>query len=82
MLSEENYDDFIGQNSSNYKWMKPTQNSLRGKNKKFNGRGKSHFRYGCSNNIVRNIPPSLGSIFSELAVSGKLSPCRRLDGLC
>lgn len=37
MLPEENDDECIGQNFSNCKWMKQTQNSLRGKNKKFSG---------------------------------------------
>ena len=61
------------------KWRKPTQNSLRGKYKKFSGKAKSHFKHKCSNNVVRNLSQSLGAVFSELAsVSGRQSPCRSL----
>lgn len=44
-LLEENDDDCIGQNSSHCKWMKPTQNILRGE---INSvvRRKYHFRHG------------------------------------
>lgn len=45
MLPKENDDERIGQTFFNCKWMKPTQNSLRGENKKFSGRGKAHFKH-------------------------------------
>lgn len=56
---------------ANSKWMKPTQNILRGKIRNSVVRYKYHFRHGYSKNMARNLAPSLASISSELAsVSG------------